>query len=108
MYGTSKAAILGLTRNIAAQHGKQGIRCVSISPGVIITPVTEASLSSDEIARSLAHHLTTRMGRPEDVANAVAFMASDAAGFITGVDLQVAGGLFSHVPNYAETQDDFN
>jgi NAD(P)-dependent dehydrogenase (short-subunit alcohol dehydrogenase family) len=102
MYGTSKAALLGLTRNIATHHGKQGIRCVSISPGIIVTPNVASALPADYLEHTLVHNLNTRLGRPEDIGNLVAFLASDEAGFITGVDIRADGGLLSHFPGYAE------
>jgi NAD(P)-dependent dehydrogenase (short-subunit alcohol dehydrogenase family) len=102
MYGTSKAALLGLTRNIATHHGKDGIRCVSISPGIIVTPTVAAALPAEYLEHSLMHNLSTRLGRPEDIGNLVAFLASDEAGFITGVDIRADGGLLSHFPSYAE------
>jgi NAD(P)-dependent dehydrogenase (short-subunit alcohol dehydrogenase family) len=102
MYGTSKAALLGLTRNIATHHGKQGIRCVSISPGIIVTPNVASALPAEFLEHTLVHNLNTRLGRPEDIGNLVAFLASDEAGFITGVDIRADGGLLSHFPGYAE------
>ena len=105
MYGTSKAAIIGLTRNIATQYGKQGVRSVAVSPGVILTPSVKANVSEEAVARLARHSLTPRVGTPEDVAELVAFLASDEAGFITGITIPVDGGLAAHFPTFAEELD---
>jgi len=86
MYGTSKSATNALTRIIATQYGRQGIRAVGVSPSVTINK----------------HNVTAREGRPEDIANLVSFLASDKAGFIIGITIQVDGGLTAHFPTYAE------
>jgi NAD(P)-dependent dehydrogenase (short-subunit alcohol dehydrogenase family) len=100
MYATSKAAILGWTRNVATQYGRQGIRCVSVSPGFIVTPGARA-ISSTETPIA-AHIVTPRKGRPRDIGHLVAFLASDEAHYITGIDIAADGGLLCHFPNYAE------
>ena len=103
-YGASKAGLDALTRYVATQFGKRGIRCNSIAPGVIQTPALAANLSREQIASYERHHLTPRLGRPEDIAAAVAFLASDDAAFITGQVLSVDGGLLAHHPAFAEFQ----
>jgi NAD(P)-dependent dehydrogenase (short-subunit alcohol dehydrogenase family) len=101
-YGVSKAGLDSLTRYVATQYGKRGIRCNSIAPGVIATPALEANVPREAIAVYERSHLTPRLGRPEDVAAAVVFLASDAAAFITGQTLCVDGGLLAHHPTVAE------
>jgi NAD(P)-dependent dehydrogenase (short-subunit alcohol dehydrogenase family) len=101
-YGTSKAAIIGLTRNIAAQYGKQGIRCVTVAPGLILTPGLKANLPDEAQQMLLSHHLTPALGEPEDVAELVAFLASDAARVITGTTIPVDGGFGSHTASFAD------
>ena len=101
-YGVSKAGLDSLTRYVATQYGKRGIRCNSIAPGVISTPALEANVSREQIAIYERNHLTPRLGRPEDIAAAVVFLVSDAAGFVTGQTLCVDGGLLAHHPTYAE------
>ena len=101
-YGASKAGLDSLTRYVATQYGKQGIRCNAIAPGVISTPALEANVPSEQIAVYERSHLTPRLGRPEDIAAAVAFLASDDAAFITGQTLSVDGGLLAHHPVFAE------
>ena len=101
-YGVCKAGIEALTRYIAAQHGKEGIRCNAIAPGLIVTPVTRAYFAGEAGDMMLSHHLTPRLGQPEDIAHAVVYLASDEAAFITGQVVNVDGGLLSHQPYYAD------
>ncbi|MGF6961433.1 SDR family oxidoreductase [Paraburkholderia youngii] len=101
-YGVCKAGIENLTRYIAAQHGKEGIRCNAIAPGLIVTPVTQAYYAGVLGEMMLSHHLTTRLGQPEDIAHAVVYLASEEAAFVTGQVFNVDGGLLSHQPYYAD------
>src|SRR5262249_61431723 len=98
----SKAALDSLTRYVATQYGKRGIRCNSIAPGVIATPALAANVPAEMISVYERSHLTPRLGRPEDIAAAVVFLASDDAAFITGQTLCVDGGLLAHHPTYSE------
>jgi len=102
-YGVSKAAIVSLTQHVAAQYGKDNIRCNAIAPGLIVTPATEVIFGAGP-ARDmmLRHHLTTRLGKPADIGYAVLFLASDEAAFITGHVLRVDGGLSAHQPYDAD------
>lgn len=101
-YGVSKAGLDSLTRYVATQYGKRGIRCNSIAPGVIATPALAANVPPEMIAIYERSHLTPRLGRPEDIAAAVVFLASDDAAFITGQTLSVDGGLLAHHPAFGE------
>ncbi|UXJ50186.1 SDR family NAD(P)-dependent oxidoreductase [Pseudomonas citronellolis] len=101
-YAVSKAGIENLTRYVAAQHGKQGIRCNAVAPGLIVTPATADNYAGPAGEMMLAHHLTPRLGNVGDIANAVLFLASDEAAFITGQIINVDGGLLSHQPYYAD------
>jgi NAD(P)-dependent dehydrogenase (short-subunit alcohol dehydrogenase family) len=101
-YGVSKAGLDSLTRYVATQYGKRGIRCNSIAPGVIATPALAANVPPEMIAIYERSHLTPRLGRPEDIAAAVVFLASDDAAFITGQTLGVDGGLLAHHPAFGE------
>ena len=101
-YGASKAGLDALTRYVATQYGKRGIRCNSIAPGVIATPALAANVPPQQIAAYERSHLTPRLGRPEDIAKAVVFLASDDAAFITGQVISVDGGLLAHHPSYSD------
>jgi NAD(P)-dependent dehydrogenase (short-subunit alcohol dehydrogenase family) len=97
-YGASKAALEALTRYVATQYGKRGVRCNAIAPGVIATPALAANVPPAQIALYERTHLTPRLGLPEDIAAAVVFLASDDGAFITGQTLRVDGGLLVHHP----------
>jgi NAD(P)-dependent dehydrogenase (short-subunit alcohol dehydrogenase family) len=101
-YAASKSAVNSITQNIATCYGKAGIRCVGISPGPIITPAMKG-LFTDETLDLYKRHLTLpRTGVPEDIAGALAYLASDDASFITGQTIQVDGGMTCHAPWFAE------
>jgi meso-butanediol dehydrogenase / (S,S)-butanediol dehydrogenase / diacetyl reductase len=104
-YATSKGAIHSLTRALALDHAADNIRVNSISPGSIRTPMLARSaahfapdLSAEEaFARFAAAHPLKRIGTPEEVAELAAFLASDKAGFCTGGDYLVDGGLLAGI-----------
>ena len=98
MYAASKAAIESMVRDTAAQFGAAGIRSVSVSPGVIMTEGARAAVPEDQIAELVGNNLLPRVGAPEDIANAVAFLASDEAAYITGVSIPIDGGMLRHLP----------
>jgi NAD(P)-dependent dehydrogenase (short-subunit alcohol dehydrogenase family) len=99
IYGAAKAGVEGLTRSLAVEYAPYGIRVNCISPGWIKTAVTlpegkptsEAEAQREEWERTTS--LLGRMGRPDEIAQAVLFLASDQASFITGATLIVDGGL---------------
>ncbi|MEU6748279.1 glucose 1-dehydrogenase [Spirillospora sp. NPDC046719] len=105
-YGASKAALINLTWYVATEFGKQGVRCNSITPGFIVTEASSGSAHGEIQDTMLRHHLTPRLGKPEDVAAAVVFLASDEAAFITGQTLGVDGGLLVHQPYVADMRRD--
>ncbi|MTH35548.1 SDR family oxidoreductase [Paracoccus limosus] len=100
-YVASKGAIHALTRAMALDHAAAGVRVNSVSPGSIRTPILElaarklgSELAQDEVfARFGAAHPLGRIGEPEEVAELIAFLCSDKAGFITGSDYGIDGGL---------------
>ena len=93
-YGASKGAVRLLTKSTAIQYARDGIRCNSVHPGVIITDMT-AGMLADEAGResNLARHPIGRLGVSEDVAYGVLFLASDESSFMTGSELVIDGGL---------------
>jgi NAD(P)-dependent dehydrogenase (short-subunit alcohol dehydrogenase family) len=102
-YGVSKAGIVMLTQYVATQHGKEGIRCNALAPGLIVTPATASTYAAGPFGEMmLRHHLTPRLGTPADIASAVVFLASDEAAFITGQVISVDGGLLAHAPYHAD------
>jgi 3-oxoacyl-[acyl-carrier protein] reductase len=91
-YAASKAGIIGLTKSLAKELGKRGIRVVAVAPGLIETPMTE-KLSERLKAAVLELTPLGRFGKPEEVANVVLFLSSDLASFITSTVVEVSGGL---------------
>jgi len=82
------------TKATAIQYAREGIRCNSVHPGVIETPMTARMLASAEgRQRSIARHPLGRLGQPEDVAYGVLYLASDESSFVTGSELVIDGGL---------------
>jgi NAD(P)-dependent dehydrogenase (short-subunit alcohol dehydrogenase family) len=96
-YAASKAAVVVLTKTMANALGRHGIRVVGVSPGVIVTDGLKAGMATmDSVGVNLGNRGDTipigRAGVPEDIANAVLFLVSDMASFITGTTLDVDGG----------------
>jgi 3-oxoacyl-[acyl-carrier protein] reductase len=91
-YAASKAGIIGFTKSLAKEVGSRGITVNAVAPGFIPTALTNV-LSDDQRAATIKATPLGRLGKIEDVANAVAFLASDEASFITGHVLSVDGGL---------------
>jgi 3-oxoacyl-[acyl-carrier protein] reductase len=91
-YASAKAGIIGLTKTIAKELGSRGITCNAVAPGFVYTDLT-SSLPEDLIDLAVERTPLGRTGTPEDMAAAVAFLASDDASFITGQTLAVDGGL---------------
>ncbi len=97
-YTTSKHAVLGLTRALAAELGSDGITVNCVQPGAIATGMTKAMFedNSDSQRYYIDRSVLGRIGQPEDIADVMAFLASDDARFITGQGIMVDGGVMLH------------
>lgn len=95
-YAAGKAGVLQLTRSVATQYGKVGIRCNTILPGSIVTPSQASAMGGGKVL--LDTRLTPRLGDPHDIAHLAAFLMSDRSEYITGQDIRVDGGGSAHQP----------
>ena len=107
-YGTSKAAINYLTKLIAVQEAKHHIRCNAVLPGMTATEAVEAHLSDEFKNLFLRHIPLSRMGLPEEIAEAVCYFASDASSYTTGQILTVSGGFGLATPVYGDLANKAN
>jgi meso-butanediol dehydrogenase/(S,S)-butanediol dehydrogenase/diacetyl reductase len=92
-YNASKGAVTNLVRAMALDHGAQGVRVNAVCPTFTDTGMTAAMQDDETIAKFMDRIPMKRIGQPEDIAAVMAFLASDDAGFVTGVNLPVDGGL---------------
>ena len=103
-YGISKAGVVALTRYVATAYGERRIRCNAVAPGVVVARAAQDALGGpmgERLRRYSTSHLVGRLGYPEEIAAAVAYLASDDAAFVTGEILRVDGGFTAHTPTYA-------
>lgn len=94
-YGATKAGVSGLVRSLAIEWGPRGVTVNAVGPGIIKTPLTMAYMEQhpERVAATIENTPLRRLGEPEDVADVVAFLASDGARFITGQTIYVDGGV---------------
>jgi 3-oxoacyl-[acyl-carrier protein] reductase len=92
-YAAAKAGMIGFTKSLAREVGSRGITVNAVAPGFIVTDMTDA-LGEAARASLLEQVPLGRLGAPEDIAHAVAFLASPQAGYITGETLHVNGGMY--------------
>jgi NAD(P)-dependent dehydrogenase (short-subunit alcohol dehydrogenase family) len=98
-YACSKAALLALSRMVAAQYGKQGIRSNAVVIGFVLNEHAQKSVPEEIKQILLDQHLTPALGSPRQIADVVAFLASDEASFVTGHTMMADGGFTSHAPS---------
>ena len=102
-YAASKAALRSIVPSLAAELGPQGIRVNAINPSITRSEMVDAITGSDEMMQAFKQRVALgRIGEPEDIAGVAAFLASEDAGFVTGVNLPVDGGVSASngQPNY--------
>jgi len=99
-YSASKAAVIQMTRSVATAYGRKGVRCNAVAPGLILTEAVAKEFPQNW--RDLIEGETPRgtSGAPEDIAEALLFLASDAARNITGQTLAADGGVSMHIPGF--------
>jgi NAD(P)-dependent dehydrogenase (short-subunit alcohol dehydrogenase family) len=95
-YSAAKAGVLGLVRAMAREFGPDGIRVNSVTPGLIATDIIKGKLT-EERKRAIADDIPlARLGKADDIAGAVVFLASDLSAYCTGITLDVNGGMLIH------------
>jgi NAD(P)-dependent dehydrogenase (short-subunit alcohol dehydrogenase family) len=95
-YAVAKNGLHALMRHVAARWGKEGIRANAVSPGLVLSETALAHLSQEQQASQLADAYSTRLGKPSDLAGAVAFLMSDDGEWVNGQVLVVDGGRYFH------------
>jgi NAD(P)-dependent dehydrogenase (short-subunit alcohol dehydrogenase family) len=98
VYGATKAGIVQFTKSVAAQYGPRGIRCNAVAPGLVLTPAV-AGMTAEQVERSQRMYPMPRLCQPDDVANAILFLASGEAGYVNGETLMVEGGASVYIPS---------
>ena len=94
-YTPTKAAVHSLMQSAAIALGRHGIRCNSVMPGTIATDINRDDLADEGKRKYMESRIPLgRLGRPEDIAKVVVFLASDLAGYVTGASVLADGGMF--------------
>lgn len=93
-YCATKAGLVGLTQNVALWGAKRNIRCNLVAPGYIISPMADEGMADESVQKVVENIPLGRLGTANEVANVVAFLASDLSSYITGQMLHVNGGLY--------------
>ena len=92
IYATTKCGIDAFMRTVALEFGPKGIRCNSVNPGMVETPLI-GSFTEEEKNREMQNYPLRRFAKPEDIANGIVYLLSDAASFVTGTALKIDGGM---------------
>jgi NAD(P)-dependent dehydrogenase (short-subunit alcohol dehydrogenase family) len=95
-YAVAKNGLHALMRHVASRWGKEGIRANAVSPGLVLSETAQAHMSADLLASNLAEARSARLGKPSDIAGAVAFLASDDGEWVNGQVMVVDGGRYFH------------
>ena len=100
-YSAAKGGVIALTKTVAAEYAQRGVRCNAVAPGGIRTPAIEMYFEAlpEERDATIATHAMRRLGEPEEIADAVSYLLSDRASFITGHVLNVDGGVLVNPHN---------
>ena len=98
LYGMTKAGVMSLTRYIATQYGKQGVRCNAVAPGLVMTPAATGALPDNIRDIFLRQNAVHYLGEADDIAGTIAFLASDDARYISGQIITADGGMSCHNP----------
>ncbi|TVV77134.1 SDR family NAD(P)-dependent oxidoreductase [Sphingomonas solaris] len=101
-YGTSKAGLIGLSKYVATQYGKQKVRANVIVVGLVMTEALDENMPSEAQTLMKEHNLMPDLGRPEDIAEVAAFLASDQSRYVTGASIVADGGFTAHSAVYAD------
>ena len=98
LYGISKAGVINLTRYIATQYGRYGIRCNGVAPGLVLTPASIENLTPEQRETFTQYNSLPYSGQPEDIAGIITFLASEDARYISGQTIIADGGMSCHNP----------
>lgn len=102
LYGMSKAGVINLTRYIATQYGKQGIRCNAVAPGLVMTPAATKALPDNLREIFLRHNAVHYLGKAEDIAGTIAYLASEDARYVSCQTITADGGMSCHNPTIGD------
>lgn len=98
LYGLSKAGVINLTRYLATQYGRYGIRCNGVAPGLVLTPAAIDNLTPEDREKFLKYNSLPYAGKPEDIAGVITFLASEDARYLSGQTIIADGGMSCHNP----------
>jgi len=107
-YGTAKAGVIMLTQYVATAFSPKNIRCNAIAPSMIRTELLERTAPEELIKLNEESALTPKLGKPQDIANIVAFLASDDSAYLTGQVIRADGGTTAHLPTYTDAKRFFD